>query len=135
MIEPCICTLAGHCSRHNLEKPAAWVRLCQTRPAYRTAWDKGTGPGQFDNVKPSGFVGPTITTKHRRYRALWRELHAYDPRPWDPAIAARWFHAWQQKIPGIGCGACLSHWKSMVARTPPVFTSRQAFYQWGVDRH
>ena len=43
---PCSCPIAGWCNRHNIDKPAVWHQLCQSRESYRAAWDDGRGPGQ-----------------------------------------------------------------------------------------
>jgi len=48
--KPCECELAGYCSRHSVKKHAHWHRLCQTRPEYRAAWDRGDGPGQTEHL-------------------------------------------------------------------------------------
>ncbi|TXG78466.1 hypothetical protein E6Q11_00985 [Candidatus Dojkabacteria bacterium] len=47
-IKPCDCPLAGYCKRHNVEKSAAWHKLCQRHQGYRAMWDAGNGPGQHD---------------------------------------------------------------------------------------
>jgi len=39
MIKPCECELAGYCARHNMEKNANLVRLCQTKEKFRKFWD------------------------------------------------------------------------------------------------
>ena len=36
----------GWCEVHQVDKSAVWVKLCQTNPKYRMAWDEGRGPGQ-----------------------------------------------------------------------------------------
>jgi len=43
---PCECPLAGHCSRHNVDKTPHWHKLCQSHPGYFNAWEKCMGPGQ-----------------------------------------------------------------------------------------
>jgi len=42
----CTCPLAGHCSRHNVEKTPHWHKLCQNHVGYFNAWEKCMGPGQ-----------------------------------------------------------------------------------------
>ena len=49
--DPCTCVIepgqkTGWCDKHKMRKTANWVRLCQTQPGYRKAWDEGRGPGQ-----------------------------------------------------------------------------------------
>jgi hypothetical protein len=43
---PCECPLAGHCSRHNVDKTPHWHKLCQNHMGYYNAWEKCIGPGQ-----------------------------------------------------------------------------------------
>lgn len=43
---PCECPLAGHCSRHNVDKTPHWHKLCQNHMGYYNAWEKCMGPGQ-----------------------------------------------------------------------------------------
>lgn len=52
MIDPdtlitCPCTEPGYCSKYNMYMTASWIKLCQTRPNYRQAWEEGRGPGQL----------------------------------------------------------------------------------------
>ena len=42
----CVCPVAAYCDRHRTEKNSHWHRLCQTRPDYFDAWERGRGPGQ-----------------------------------------------------------------------------------------
>ena len=48
----CECTEPGFCKRHGVEKPAHFVRLCQTRPSYFNAWEEGKGPRQQHDAMP-----------------------------------------------------------------------------------
>lgn len=43
--------LGGWCEVHQLDKSAYRVKLCQTKPNYRRAWDEGRGPGQVEGQK------------------------------------------------------------------------------------
>ena len=43
----CQCTGAGWCERHQIDKSANMVRLCQKRGAHWEAWENGTGLGQI----------------------------------------------------------------------------------------
>lgn len=85
--------------------------------------------------EPIAFVGPVIPSLHRAYRSRWLELHSYAPAVWDPAAAQAWFARWLRTIPGIGCRACLVHFRQLLERTPPDFSSREAFFRWTVDIH
>lgn len=40
----CVCTGPGFCQRHQCQKSAAFVKLCQTRQPYFDAWQRGEGP-------------------------------------------------------------------------------------------
>jgi hypothetical protein len=40
------------CERHNVKKNQHWFMLCQTRPKYFAAWEKGIGPGQRKATDP-----------------------------------------------------------------------------------
>ena len=42
----CTCPEPGWCERHKMHKTPHLHRLCQTRPAYFAAWERGDGPGQ-----------------------------------------------------------------------------------------
>lgn len=64
---PCECPLAGHCSRHNVDKTPHWHKLCQNHPGYFNAWEKCMGPGQDqsqcgkrDMAHETQFVPPHI---------------------------------------------------------------------------
>lgn len=57
-MEPCQCTEAGWCQRHQVNKTEQWVRLCQASEKYRAAWDAGVGPGQ---IRPS--TSPPVKRK------------------------------------------------------------------------
>lgn len=59
----CACTGPGWCERHKVDKPASWVKLCQTSDKYWTAWESGHGPGQ-NNPQLNG------TAIHRTKRGL-----------------------------------------------------------------
>lgn len=42
----------GFCSRHNVSKSKHWISLCQTKPSYFQAWERGVGPGQSKTSQP-----------------------------------------------------------------------------------
>ena len=43
---PCQDRKDGRCVRFAIPAHAGWCLLCQTKLAYRTAWEEGRGPGQ-----------------------------------------------------------------------------------------
>jgi hypothetical protein len=49
-VNSCQCTGPGWCERHQVNKTAVWVRLCQTNPRYFLAWEEHRGPGQEDKT-------------------------------------------------------------------------------------
>jgi hypothetical protein len=61
-VNDCQCTGPGWCERHQVNKTAAWVRLCQTNQRYWIAWEEGRGPGQknkpISTRRPSPPPGP-----------------------------------------------------------------------------
>ena len=51
------------CPRHKINKTQHWKKLCQTKPAYFEAWEKGIGPGQnkvWDPSQKSRGLGDTV---------------------------------------------------------------------------
>lgn len=42
----CVCPVAAYCERHQTTKNSHWHHLCQTRPDYFAAWERGRGLGQ-----------------------------------------------------------------------------------------
>jgi hypothetical protein len=44
----CWCNIpdGGYCARHDVEKSAHLVKLCQTNERYFLAWEENRGPGQ-----------------------------------------------------------------------------------------
>ena len=44
----CECNIpdGGYCERHDVEKSAHMVKLCQTKERYWIAWEENRGPGQ-----------------------------------------------------------------------------------------
>lgn len=70
---------------------------------------------------------PTIPT----YSELWAALHRHAwGDDWDdPAWIDRNITA---KLP---CGECKQHWRALLAATPPDYSSREAFFAWGVAAH
>lgn len=124
----CECELAGFCTRHGMEKTEHWHRLCQ-RDDYFAAWEAGRGPGQKQERKE-----PTVAELQKRkgrlaiLRNLWRELHTQaNPTP-------DWFDRWLRRVPQFGC-SCREHFRAVVRKYPPDFSSRGAFFAWSVDAH
>jgi Erv1 / Alr family len=52
---------------------------------------------------------------------------------WNADSAKSFYETWYASIPGM-CG-CADHWKAIIAKHPPDFTSPAAFFAWTVDRH
>jgi len=50
---PCDDRKDGRCVRFGISAHQPWCLLCETKPAYRKAWEEGRGPGQGE------FAGPT----------------------------------------------------------------------------
>lgn len=123
----CTCPVAGYCARHNREKPEHLHRLCQTDQRYFDLWDnpphrgvKAAAQEQIDRLE--------------LLRELWRELHAYNPAEWSADKAQTWFKAWLRRVPSFGC-ACREHFRRILKKLPPDFSSRDAFYAWSVAAH
>jgi hypothetical protein len=47
----CVCESPGFCDRHKCMKPRRFHELCKTRHDYFLLWEKGNGPGQFQEQK------------------------------------------------------------------------------------
>ena len=69
-------------------------------------------------------------------RLVWRKLHLYpfSVKTWSETEAKKWYIEWKKLIPEY-CRSCGSHWSEMEKRFQPDFTSREAFFEWGVARH
>lgn len=68
---------------------------------------------------------------------LWRELHEWalafkTTSIIDAVIAHDWLSRFANRVP---CGDCRLHWRAMVDRSPPPFTSAEDLFFWTVDRH
>ncbi len=46
----CVCTRAGFCERHNIEKTPHMHKLCQNHAAYFNMWEECRGPGQQNTI-------------------------------------------------------------------------------------
>lgn len=130
--EPCTCLLAGWCERHKIAKPAPWHRLCQTRSDYRACWDRGEGPGQHVSVESRQAHQRKIDKRHALTRRLWAELHAYVCN--DATAGEQWLDKWLRKVPNFGC-KCADHFREIMQRLPPDFSSPAAFHAWSIDAH
>jgi hypothetical protein len=64
----------------------------------------------------------------------WHPLHQYSPEKWVPTKAKSMYIQWKAKIPNSGCD-CKKKWSTLVEKNPPDYSSRMAFFSWGVDRH
>lgn len=69
-------------------------------------------------------------------REYWRSLHRFPySEAWDdPTVRFEWWRRWNELIPNVNC-QCRKHWKEMVEKYPPDFSSRAGFFAWTVDRH
>lgn len=142
-ITDCECELAGYCARHKVKKPSQWVDFCQNDSRYFDAWERGEGPGQ----QVVGAGSPPVARKSKQRvrasreevielgRKLWAELHGYKQSgDWSPREARRWLKSWTSRVPNYSCN-CRNHWRSIVRKNPPDFSSNQAFAAWAVARH
>ena len=68
-------------------------------------------------------------TKNQMFRKLWQELHEYSGN--NPEL---FYNNWKPRIPSVGCD-CRKHWEEIEAANPPVFSSSDEFFEWGVHRH
>ena len=65
----------------------------------------------------------------------WLALHSYKQEgEWNPAKAQSFYLQWLKTIPSYGC-SCASEWASITKANPPVFSSDEAFFEWGWARH
>lgn len=65
-----------------------------------------------------------------QYSDLWEELHTYK---WiSSEETKKWYILWINKLP---CGTCKQHWELLIKDFPPDFSSKQAFFEWGVAAH
>lgn len=118
----CVCTVAGWCNRHKLQKSQAWVALCQSRPDYFSLWDAGSGPG--NPINPQIAIAQAYY-KFQRATALWSELHSQD----HPTES--WFAAWVSRVPNFGCG-CRAWLRDYLVTNPPRYSD---WYPWTVELH
>lgn len=64
----CKCNIpnGGWCERHQMQKNAHWVQLCQTNPTYWQAWEEGRGAGRRLAAPPRVFKGGPGTELHKK---------------------------------------------------------------------
>jgi hypothetical protein len=70
----------------------------------------------------------------QQQRNHWLELHRYRLAFWCPEQAKKDYADWKKRIPNYGCG-CTSKWAEIEKKNPPDFSSAEAYFYWGVDRH
>ena len=106
----CQCVLAGHCTRHDVDKTKHLLHLCQTRQDYFDAWEQGRGPGQLNSVDKAR--RRKIITKRQSTsevgKKLWAEL-------FTKVNDISSLEAWEEKIPKYGCDCkqFYQHWKKL----------------------
>ena len=65
----------------------------------------------------------------------WKALHSFTMDVWDADEANEWYLAkWKPMIPNLNCN-CRKHWSELEEKYPPVFTTEEAFFDWGVFAH
>lgn len=62
----------------------------------------------------------------------WKELHVRALSPFPMDGEAEWFEAF---LNGLPCPKCRAHFCDFLGRTPPDFSSRDAFFGWTVEAH
>lgn len=68
-------------------------------------------------------------------RSLWCELHRFPfSEAWACQSRCQWWADWQSRIPNINCD-CRRHWRELVEKMPPNFSSPAAFFAWSVSAH
>lgn len=111
----CECTIptGGFCERHQVEKPAHFVKLCQTNLVYFRAWEQGRGPGQnMGAVNPK--QKPKINSRIGDILASKFESLGIVPVPGCPC------HAVQKALNEVTPEAALSnidHWTHALQRS------------------
>ena len=134
MSKPCSCTRVGYCERHGIIKTAHWYRLCTARTDYRELWDENRGPGQLSSESAAN--AEKRKESILRSREVWASLHRYTKSgTWNAEAAKCWyFEWWRPRIPEYGC-RCRRHWLDLETKFPPDFSSEEAFFIWGFERH
>jgi Erv1 / Alr family len=62
----------------------------------------------------------------------WRELHARGLIDLPMDGEKKWF---EDFVAGLPCPKCRHHFEEYVRLVPPDFSSRVAFFAWGIDAH
>ena len=62
----------------------------------------------------------------------WKELHSRAFLDRDMSGEKEWFHSFVISVP---CPKCQAHFEAFIKACPPDFTSRIAFFRWGVEAH
>ena len=113
-ITQCECTLAGHCKRHNVSKTKHHVKLCQERPEFFEAWERGNGPGQKWSQSDKDARSNVDAT-----RAMVNGTLAEAGRKcWDALFSGVFtladLEVWEATIPKFGCN-CSGFYKEWKA--------------------
>ena len=116
-VTKCECTLAGHCSRHNVSKTKHHVKLCQERPEFWHAWENGNGPGQKWSQSDKDSRSNIDATR----AMIKTELAEAGRKCWDSLFSGVFTEAdlvaWEKTIPKFGCD-CESFYHSWRASNP-----------------
>ena len=62
----------------------------------------------------------------------WKELHSRGLCSLSMEHESDWFDAF---LRGLPCPDCRRHFEEFLGRSPPVFSDRQAFFEWTVAAH
>jgi hypothetical protein len=90
--------------------------------------------------EPRGVAAATrslvpLTGSIESLRSLWVELHHFPfSDSWSCQTRCQWWKNWQARVPNLGCD-CRRHWRDLVERMPPDFSSPAAFFAWSVSAH
>jgi uncharacterized HAD superfamily protein len=78
-------------------------------------------------------IKKAITIKTKSH---WLSLHEYPTKVdvWNINLANIWYKKWCLSIPSYGC-SCKDNWKKYTLKNPPIFTSREDFFNWSVEAH
>lgn len=90
-MEACEYRMQNHCSRFGIPATPTFCKLCRTDPAYRKAWEAGTGPAQLRPL--AGEAKP-------------RAVQSASPKPSSgPGTELKSLFRWLG-IEDTGCGGC-----------------------------
>jgi len=113
MTEPCICSAAGWCERHQIDKGARQFELCRTREDYRAMWDarlKTVNCRDWKEIGTGIFQCP-----HCGGTAMSLSADEITPRRCETIVR------YQVQPAAAGCGGCGGSWNSPA--TPSIVES------------